>query len=308
MIDSVFNGIPTSITPPSGQASLGVDISTGNMYYRSPNSDGWKSAGGTNGGTNGGFNLFATLPNMKVIPVFTPFSGVAKDTKVDIYTVPAGRRAVIMSFSATNSGTPSVTIDEWLKISGSYYPLLSVVAPAHTGNVQENESYNQYIFEEGETLSLSPASNGFVGSVLSTLLEFSNTTSLRTVKIVNPSTGNTVLYTPTPGTNGITVCLENLLWGTELSNGPAGGDNLSGGSFVAISTTQPQCILNLIHGGSSYALCAENQPIFTNFICNIFLDNDNCGINRIGIASGDSLSVNLSAPMTGLIAVTVYET
>ena len=47
MIDSVFNGPPSSVTQPSGQAALGLDVSTGNMYYRSPQSDGWKAAGGS---------------------------------------------------------------------------------------------------------------------------------------------------------------------------------------------------------------------------------------------------------------------
>jgi hypothetical protein len=54
-LDAVFNGPPTSSTQPSGKATLGINASTGQLYYQSPSSDGWQQIAGGSGGGSGNF-------------------------------------------------------------------------------------------------------------------------------------------------------------------------------------------------------------------------------------------------------------
>ena len=50
MIDSIFHGAPNSVVQSSGQASLAIDVTSGTLYFRSPNSDGWAAISGSGGG------------------------------------------------------------------------------------------------------------------------------------------------------------------------------------------------------------------------------------------------------------------
>jgi hypothetical protein len=50
-LDAIFNGPPTDLTPNSGSgvASLGLDVSAGQLYYRTPRSGWQETAGGSAG-------------------------------------------------------------------------------------------------------------------------------------------------------------------------------------------------------------------------------------------------------------------
>lgn len=55
--DSVFHGAPSSEGfSSSGQASLGIDVSSGTLYFRTPSNGGWQPVAGGGGGTPGGSN------------------------------------------------------------------------------------------------------------------------------------------------------------------------------------------------------------------------------------------------------------
>ena len=58
--DSVFNGDPTTLrVSASGDAAFGINLASGQLYFRSPlsNKAGWQTCGGTSSGT-----LSATIP------------------------------------------------------------------------------------------------------------------------------------------------------------------------------------------------------------------------------------------------------
>jgi hypothetical protein len=52
-LDAIFNGPPTDLTPNSGSgvASLGLDVTAGQLYFRTPNTGWQETAGGSGGGS-----------------------------------------------------------------------------------------------------------------------------------------------------------------------------------------------------------------------------------------------------------------
>ena len=53
-LDAIFNGPPTDLTPNSGSgvASLGLDVTAGQLYFRTPQSGWQETAGGSGGSTS----------------------------------------------------------------------------------------------------------------------------------------------------------------------------------------------------------------------------------------------------------------
>lgn len=123
---------------------------------------------------------------------FSIFQSNIGSGDIDIYTVPAGKRAAIFSQHAYNSAASSTTWHTQIKVSGIYYRTSinsSTVAGLSTASVQAPS----IILEPGETFSYNTSQAGL--NVWSRVMEFDINTGLKTSKILGPFTGDNTVYT-----------------------------------------------------------------------------------------------------------------
>lgn len=144
------------------------------------------------GGFYGLTPLGPTLPNVKLLNGFAGSLGTGDN---DLYTVPAGRRALIVNLLVFANGGVTFTIFPQIKISGTYYRL-------GTGNtISTNNSAtmtaNSYVAEAGEILSVN--TNNVGANVWARIVEFENSSCLSSRKLTSLSAGNNTLYTVASG-------------------------------------------------------------------------------------------------------------
>jgi hypothetical protein len=141
---------------------------------------------------------------------------------VDLYTVPAGKRLLVIGSSGYNSTAGAITWYPELKsTSGSYYRLnTSVVGNSLSGISAISISI---VLEAGESISFNSSAPG-LNVTMDTLL-FDNTSPFRTVKLLGLATGNNTLYTVPAGKTALTNPTTLILGGTGLLTyvGDAGG-------------------------------------------------------------------------------------
>ncbi len=186
----------------------------------------WSQITGIGAGLGAG-PYSAYMPNPSYPPAYVINAASSGDR--DLYTVPAGRKALLLGWVTTN---PSSTIQSFLetKISGSYYRLTQ--GSANSGNFGQDELFNvdipPKVLNAGETLSISMNNAGL--STWAHLVEFDASSPLRSVTLTSPAFGHNTLYTvpvsktfevlPTFGTdnNVFYFGLRSRLFCTNLSN------------------------------------------------------------------------------------------
>lgn len=153
---------------------------------------------------NGGMPLLdPTFPNANQV--------VSSSGMNDIYTVPAGRRALIGAFMAqVQSSTLTATM--MFKVSGTYYNGGTIgqtlTSTAKPGNLALSFPL---ILEAGETLAV------WLSAALSVnawpqIIEFSNGSSIKSVKTLNLTATNVLCYTA-PATKKGFILDRRLNWG-----------------------------------------------------------------------------------------------
>lgn len=135
------------------------------------------------------------LPNLTIISLRSRTSTTGT---LDLYTVPTGRRALIVTaFVINTSGSSMSLVQLFVKISGTLYPI-SLITNSFTSGTNRNISpVGNYVAEAGETISI--ALNQQPNTVQMQLFEFDNTSNLKSPKIFSPAlaTGfNTVYQVP----------------------------------------------------------------------------------------------------------------
>ena len=234
------------------------------------------SGGGSGTGTTvsiGG----VSVTNAKYIDTLTTGINTVADTVV--YTAPSGRRALVLNQHWYMTGTASVTVVPKLLVSGSYYPLAPTQSNSGSGAV--NDFAIGIILEAGESITASTSGAAPNGScaVVTGVLEFDNTTAVRTVKLLSFSSGNNPLYTVTSGKSAMLMSGPFIPFGTgtygTLQNGTIYWMNSSGGG--AAQSYQ-------LNGNTIGATAFVGNNVRTNF-----------GLN-LTLASGDALVVNTSYP------------
>lgn len=111
---------------------------------------------------------------------------------VDLYTCPANKRCAFGGSGVWNSAGTTTTFRFQIKISGSYYRL-AANATVNTVTFSGSGNPNNYIAEAGEIISINTSQAGL--NVWLRVLEFDNTSPLRTYKLTNPVSGDNTLYT-----------------------------------------------------------------------------------------------------------------
>lgn len=123
------------------------------------------------------------------------FVGNAGSGNVDLYTVPAGKRALVMGGTLYNTAGTNTTYAFQVKISGTYYPLFaSGVQTATTGaNSSPAIDHIAYIYEAAEVISINTSQAGL--NVWPVIITFDNTSGPKTVKLTTLASGDNTVYT-----------------------------------------------------------------------------------------------------------------
>lgn len=137
----------------------------------------------------------AYMPNPTYPPAYVINSASTGD--VDLYTVPANRRALLLGWVVSNPGS-SANIYLETKISASYYRLTNTASNQAWG-VDEAIVTNSppRVLNAGETASINTDTAGL--SVWLHLVEFDATSPLRSVTLTSFSAGDNTLYTVPAG-------------------------------------------------------------------------------------------------------------
>lgn len=234
------------------------------------------------------------LSGAKPIAEYASFTSPGAGSNNDIYTVPAGKRAIVWAMTISNHAAATAsTFRPMIKINGAYYPLAAatgsiVAAAGNTVGV-----LFPYIAEAGETFAITQTTNTTF-DVIAHIIQFDATSAMFSAKLVSPTSGDHTLYTPAAGKNGVSnICLPGFP-GNVFSS--LGGVQTSG-STVTVN-------YNYLRGAaaastSNRILAATNFPSTTN---------TNVSIGCIAIDNGDSLSLNFSANTSpGLFWLNVLE-
>lgn len=232
-------------------------------------------------------SLIGSLPNARVVSSYTAFTTPANGAQCDIYTVPSGKKAVLFGMHVSNAtGGAASTFQPTVKISGVYQKLsaaagtiTSTAAGAGQGGFLPG---GVFIAEVGEIFSIVQATSTTF-FVVATILEFDDSSPLRSIRLIAPASGDNNFYTPSGSKNGLVTGNTLLANGNTaptaafMFNGTVGAItvkwNYRRGAAAAGTS-------NLITGSASVSAGVTAQA---------------GSLNCITVANGDTLSANLSA-------------
>lgn len=143
-----------------------------------------------------------SVPALSLLPGWTTTRATVASSAVgsnDVYTVPTGKRAIILGTGTYNPNVATVAVFVEIKtVGGTYIRAGGNIVAAVSGRAAINPNY---IFEAGETLSVNTASTTCV--IVAGIILFPNTVPLRSYR-VQPSLTPQTLFTATTNTFGIT--------------------------------------------------------------------------------------------------------
>lgn len=213
----------------------------------------------------------------------------------DIYTCPANKRAIITEMTVFNGhATTSSTLIAMLKIGGVYYPATpsTSIAAQTTGSRSVT-----YVLEAGETLAVNMTQQPF--NVVVSIMEFDNTSNLKSAKLVTPTltSGNNTVYTVPNGKSALV--LNNTL---TMCSGTQ-GTFTAGNDVGTIAYTW-----NVVPSGGSVATTNQMSASVTPALSGGVGTATSQTLTGFTMGAGDFISVNASASTSNQIAfVTVVE-
>lgn len=233
--------------------------------------------------------MSASMSGLKYVPIVGANLATG-DT--DLYTVPAGRKALVERFARTyNPSVGNITTYRELKVSGTYYRLESnATLTTLTGGTPNFQS--DIVLNAGESLSVNAATTSglnFRGGAW----EFdASDTRLATSRILALVSGDNTLYTVPAGKTAWVIFAS-----TTGNNGQVVVSNATGGSL--------NYYINVVPSGGSAG--STNQLYPATAIA------DQTILQFVGpsmLAAGDFISVNSSGPDAGshqIAWVTYYQ-
>jgi hypothetical protein len=222
--------------------------------------------------------------------------GLAANATADLYTAPAGKRAIIYPcYGANCSATPAgLTFQSKLKSGGNYYSI----------SISSTNSMNQLLLAQSSPIILEPGESASVniaaGSTTSNtygnpILEFDSNIPLKTAKLLTVINGNNTLYTCPANTKAFildvncAVASNNGLAQLFYSN--ASGSAVTRQWFLVNSAGSPGTT-----NSTSAALSVANGNI------------DVAGTTSACLNAGDSIVINTSsATATQMAWVNIME-
>lgn len=147
-------------------------------------------------------SLGSLLPNA----VFVNVQGQTGATgNLDLYTVPAGKRAALVRATFFNTAAGSVAYFMEAKISGTYYRLMSNVTV--TTGAQGLTTVPLPVFEPADVIAINTATNTGLNYFLQ-IVVFDDTSPLKSARLAGLSTGDNTLYTVPGGKSASTYSLN----------------------------------------------------------------------------------------------------
>ena len=233
-------------------------------------------------GPNGGLNL----TGFQYISAFQ--KGIAVGT-TDLYTAPAGKRAIVFPCYGANANTSAtnVSFTPKIKISGNYYNIGGVSTIAQGAAIPTASRNGTIILEPGESASVTIATSA-VNTFGFPIIEFDSTIPLKTSKVTSVIAGNTTIYTcpsntlafvldtngqMAMGTQGGQLYYTNNSGGIRTRNwymvnngsSPGAGNNVSGSAVISNTVFDVACLVGLSLGAGDTIVMSSNAATATQF-------------------------------------------
>lgn len=151
--------------------------------------------------------------NFSGIPVYNPYLTGARGDQApvgntDLFTVPAGKRAIVLQSKFYNSNASSRSVLLQVKIGGTYFPFVasgnSLAIAANTGSAAgttANPVTPSFVFEAGDIIAMN-CSGGNVNYNVA-ILVFDDTSPLKGARLTSLDAGANTLYTVPTGKNAV---------------------------------------------------------------------------------------------------------
>ena len=289
--------------------TLQITSSSGGPFMRKPFTLGASESMNYAHGT--GFQFFDSEGNLKVVesapvpalvyPGVVRFSGGFYPSAIgpalatgnnDLYTVPAGKRALFQAVSVLNTSAGNITWYAAVKISGTYYRLTSDATTA--AGAQASQQAISYIAEPGETLAIVTATNNGL-NVFPCVSVFDSTIPVYSAKLLALANGDNTLYTVPSGKSAV---LANI-------------------SLVPIATDSANALFYVNSSGGArtiqWSFVESGQALGTGYLVSVATSvNDATRSSLAGrpsLGAGDFININTNAATATQIAwVNVMET
>lgn len=196
------------------------------------------------------------MPNAQAIPF--NFENVASGT-VDLYTVPAGKRAIIVQANIFNTTGGSITFTPKLKTVGGTYQIYQAAAAITT--LALGAITTLIVFEAGEKISITTTAQGL--HVMGRIVIFDDTSPLKTVKNTALVAGDNLIYQVPLNKVAIQIGLSTS---STLNAGCLLYFNESGGARAAVPyTTQAGITVSSVNARSGAGSASvANNALFAN--------------------------------------------
>jgi|SRR5690349_21119452 len=214
----------------------------------------------------------------------------------DLYTCPSGRRAIILAcYFTNNSGVGNIVAYVEAKISSVYYRL-SANATITNGTINNTANPQPFILEAGQGFSINSTTNNGLTAGLR-VIEFDNSSPLKTVSLLSLSAGNNTLYTVPTGKTAL------LLSSTGSSQPSLPGFQFGFVFYGNTSTVNRTVSMNAVPSGGSVG--GSNLILASTTVAN---NNFSSPTIQFNLFDGDFINVNTDANTATQIAwVNVYE-
>lgn len=173
-----------------------------------------------NGGCNGCTDLIFTgginLRNARYVSASS--TSLTANTIQDIYTAPAGRRAVLLSTYSFNATVGTVNFATLAKIGANYYQIVSTTTE---GTLSNGVASSGFVVEPGATIAVrSDTTGGTQVNIWVSLIEYDASVPLFTASSTAPANATSTLYTVPTGVTaslGATQTILNSALGATIS-------------------------------------------------------------------------------------------
>jgi hypothetical protein len=174
--------------------------------------------------TSGGGQSFPGAISMSGVSYPRVFGHNLSTGNNDLYTVPAGKRALVMAMQVYNQSAGNISWYPAIKISATYYRLASNTTTS-TLAVGSNAAVG-YIAEAGETVAIVTATNNGA-NVYARVIEFDDSVDIYSSKLTTLSAGANTVYTCPASTSALLLDQQLLI---SVANFSFIYINASGGS------------------------------------------------------------------------------
>lgn len=234
-----------------------ISAIAGDGYLSSPSSGGGGTPFDPTTLTVAGVNL----PNAKAKTIIG--SNIATGSTVDLYTVPTGRKAYLITGQVYNHAGSSSIVQTYVKISSTYWTLSSSLSVTNASPPSVIQTC--FILEAGESLSVSVTASGV--NFAYQIIEFDNTATIKSARLFGTTTGINTVYTA--GTAGGAILLPVT---TTAGIGPGGfaigTETVATGNYTVYIVPSGQT------AGTNFQVSASGIALSTNkLLANVIISS-----------------------------------